>query len=124
VKEISMPNLVGEVPYMCFYYMTSLEKVLDLGSITVVGNSAFQFCRKLTYIKLPSTVVTINNAFGNCSALSTLIVENPNPPTLFEGAFNSSPSISIYVPNNSVDAYKTAWSAYAGKIKPLSEYQE
>ena len=32
----------------------------------------------------------------------------------------------IYVPNESVDTYKTAtnWSTYADIIKPLSEYVE
>ena len=32
----------------------------------------------------------------------------------------------IYVPDNSVDAYKAAtnWSQYADRIKPLSEYVE
>lgn len=40
--------------------------------------------------------------------------------------FKDSVAEVICVPNDSVESYKTAenWSAYASKIKPISEYKE
>ena len=47
-----------------------------------------------------------------------------NPPSILPGAMGNSPNISkIYVPAESVEAYKTAtnWSTYAPKIEAISE---
>ena len=43
--------------------------------------------------------------------------KSTTPPTLGTGAFDTNaPSRKIYVPSESVDAYKTNWSAYADAI--------
>ena len=45
------------------------------------------------------------------------------PPTCGSNAFSQSGSCNIYVPDDSVNAYKTAnnWSTYESYIKPISE---
>ena len=77
---------------------------------------------------LPSTITSIGRqCFFQCSQLVTFICRNTTPPTLDSGVFESTNSaLSIYVPDESVDAYKTAtnWVNYASIIKPLSEYVE
>lgn len=57
----------------------------------------------------------------------TLIIDNPSVPVLeSRNIFLGGNIPLIYVPDESVEAYKTAtnWSDYADKIKPLSEYVE
>ena len=77
-------------------------------------------------IELPSTVTTIGqNAFVNCTGLTRISIAAATPPTLGANAFaNCSALTGIYVPDDSVEAYKTAtnWSAYANKILPLSQF--
>ena len=57
----------------------------------------------------------------------TMICEAVTPPSLGDSIFHASGSKTfdfVYVPDGSVEAYKTAvnWSAYADKILPLSQY--
>ena len=56
-----------------------------------------------------------------------LILPNTStPPSLASNTFNSlSPVSRIYVPDASVDAYKTAtnWITYASYIYPISDYK-
>ena len=56
--------------------------------------------------------------------LNTVVINAENPPELNESAFKNCRVLNnIYVPDDSVVAYKAAaiWSTYANKIKPISE---
>ena len=115
----------------------SLIGIENLGKITTIGDAAnsskgcFGNQKSLTYVKLPNTLTNIGNyAFKDCSSLVTFICNATTPPTLASEVFTNTPIASktgtIYVPDDSVDAYKgaTNWSTYADIIKPLSEYVE
>jgi hypothetical protein len=121
----------------------------SLANLTTINNS-FGTCRKLSKVTLPNSITTLNNyafinasslpminvhsvttignkVFSGCSNLKTFIVENTTPPTLGTNVFDYTPSdLSIYVPDQSVQAYREAsgWSAYANQILPLSQYVE
>lgn len=76
-------------------------------------------------LTLPSTLETIGDySFLNITSL-TVIVKAVEPPII--GGYQSfGGGVSkIYVPNESVDAYKESesWKRYADKIKPMSEYE-
>lgn len=104
-----------------------LAKVTLPNSITTLNNYAFINASSLPMINVHSVTTIGNNAFSNCSKLKIFIVENPTPPTLGNNVFSSTPSdMSIYVPDQSVTAYREAsgWLDYADRIKPLSEYVE
>lgn len=92
------------------------------------GLGAFNSCTLLTFVDFPSTVTSIGRqCFFQCSGLVTFICRNITPPTLGGQVFDSTnAALSIYVPDSAVDVYKgaTGWTAYASKIKPLSEYVE
>ena len=48
--------------------------------ITAVGSNAFYGCDQLQVISLPDTVTQLDkNAFGNCAALSSILVDAKNP---------------------------------------------
>ena len=116
-----------------------LVRVENLGTITKTGttsgnyesNGIFRNSKKLEFARMPSTITQIGiSAFYHCTALQTIIIEAITPPTLCGNVFTDTPIASktgtIYVPDASVDAYKSAsgWSNYADIIKPLSEYVE
>ena len=89
--------------------------------ITGFSSSCFRFS-KCDLLDLPFGIATIPNYSQN---ITVLIVRAVTPPTLtVYSNFNS--ATNIYVPDGSVDAYKTAssWTRFASKISPLSEYTD
>ena len=62
-----------------------------------------------------------NNAFDNCSSLTSITVNATTPPYLGSSAFEGS-TCPIYVPAESVNAYKSAysWIDYASRIQPIT----
>ena len=115
-------RFIGDGAFNQCYYFTSIT-IPD--SVTSIGIGAFGNCNNLTSIDIPNSVTTIGNgAFQRCRRLTNITVEAVTPPTLGSNAFdNTSSNLVIYVPDESVDAYKTAnrWSSYASIIKPISE---
>lgn len=85
-------------------------------------------CTNLKHVRLQAVTSITNMTFANCTALEYIIIDNTTVPTLsHSNAFNNTNNCPIYVPDASVDAYKTAsadWSTHASRIKPLSEYVE
>lgn len=76
----------------------------------------------LTRIVLPDNINIINNyAFYNCSSLAYIVIKSNTPPTLYSSAIPT--QTIIYVPNESVEAYKEAdvWNTIANRIKPINE---
>lgn len=61
-----------------------------------------------------------------CTNLLAIIILATIPFSLSSGALNETKNCPIYVPDEAVDAYKTAtnWAAYADRIKPISEKPE
>ena len=97
---------------------------LTIGSHpTSIGESMFQNCKKLTTLVIPSNISSINAyAFYQCSGLTSITVESVTPPTLGGyGVFDGTNNCPIYVPLESVDAYKAAsgWSDYASRIQAI-----
>lgn len=91
-------------------------------SLTTIGDSAFKDTL-LTSVTLGSNITSIGTyAF---LSVSEATIKAVTPPSIsrYSVTFPSSIS-SIYVPDESVETYKTAsgWSKYyADKIKPISE---
>ena len=94
-----------------------------LDSVKTVADNAFVRAYNLTItIGTGLTGFTGSDVFYYDNV--TMIIHATTPPTVNSSAFNRATFIAIYVPDDSVDAYKAAsiWSAQASKIHPLSEY--
>lgn len=118
---------------------TNIERIENLGSVSAINSDysydnrkTFGFCSNLTIAKLPSTLTVLaKRAFQNDTKLHTVVCYAVVPPEMtivsLKDAFDGCSALtSIYVPDESVEAYKTAtgWQSHATKIKPLSEYVE
>lgn len=151
IDDLSLPNLTSLGSNA--FYGVKIKKISNLGKITALptGTSSTQnFGNKstLTEVVLPDTLTSIpqysfsgyaalancdipstctyigSRAFYGANSLSTIVCHATTPPTIASDTFGSNASdFAIYVPDASVDAYKTAtnWATYADQIKPLSE---
>jgi hypothetical protein len=104
---------------------TSLEKVEFPSAISLSGNYSFQLGR--TMIIGPNCTSLGGRIWQGNNALREFVCKAVIPPTYTGYPLSGTDSsMSIYVPDGSVDAYKAAsgWSGFASQIKPLSEYIE
>jgi hypothetical protein len=136
---IYLPNLTGTLGGASFA-KTNIKGVKNLGAITTLGGSAvyypssygagpFTDCTELEYAILPETITssTSGAAFKGCTSLRAIIILGSSPFSMaYQGDFDNTNDCPIYVPDASVESYKTAtnWNRYADRIKPLSEYVE
>ena len=125
LEEFDIPSGVTEIKYECFENCTSLSSVTIPNSVTKIVDSAFKGCSSLISVNIPSGVTSIGDmAFYQCSGLTSVIVNAITPPDLGISAFNGS-TCPIYVPAQSVNAYKTqgtivsGWNKYASRIRAI-----
>lgn len=123
LTQIDMPDSVTSIQGRAFHSCYSLTSVTIPSGVTSIGEEAFNRCRSLKYVTIPSGVTSIDQqAFAACSGLTSVTVSATTPPTLGIAAFDNTNNSPIYVPAESVDAYKSAtiWSSYASRIQPIS----
>ena len=79
-----------------------------------LGDMAFYSCDNLERITLPEGLRFIGqNVFQDCLALDTVEMLGTTPPTLASNAFSNVQSLTVLVPCQSGDTYRSApnWSA-------------
>ena len=98
---------------------------VTVGNCTAqIGQTCFEDFFQLQTVYISSTVSSIRQqAFYGCSALTTVTIEATTPPAMvWNNTFQGCTSLQhIYVPAQSVNAYKTAqyWDTYANLIEPI-----
>ena len=136
VEELYLPNLTVFLndSNSMFGYMGALKEI-DFPKLTTIPSldNTFANCSSVTKINLPNLGATSikRSCFANCYALHTLVLGGEFKTLESTVAFNNTGNAAekpfyIYVPDDLVDTYKTAtnWTAYADKIKPMSELEE
>ena len=106
------------------FYINDVE-VKDLvipAGVDTIGGEAFARCDGLTSVTIPNSVTAIGwEAFWACHSLTSITCYATNPPTCGGSCFESvDKSIPVYVPAQSVNAYKQAeeWKAFTN-ILPI-----
>ena len=124
--NVNIPDSVITVGVESFSECWNVENVILGNSIVNIERMAFRSCLKLKSIVIPDSVTSIGiSAFYNCNKLSAVVCKAIVPPTLGTTVFlATNTALQIYVPDQSVEAYKSAegWLDYTDKIKPLSDY--
>ena len=106
-----------------FQGCSSLVNAKDIPSGVTNMDFTFSHCSSLVKAPtIPSGVTRIGYTFQYCTSLKELTLLQTTPPTYRDTLKGCSSLETIYVPDESVDAYKTAtgWSEFADKFKPLS----
>ena len=117
--SVTIPDSVKRIEAVAFNGCSNLTNINLPNGITYIGDGAFAGCN-FTSITIPDSVKCIQIvAFGGCSSLRSVYCKATTPPTGYNDMFyENAPDRKIYVPTESVDAYKSAeyWSYYASAI--------
>ncbi len=126
-QPLVIPNSVTSIGAEAFGVWPSNNQPLIIpDSVTSIGYGAFSFWQSNNQpLIIPDSVTSIgNSAFYNWLLVPYVEIQATTPPTLANvEAFNGQNDAPIYVPDESVDAYKTAtnWVALADRIFPISD---
>lgn len=98
-----------------------------LEGIGKISREAFAHCTLLETIEIPESVAEIDaSILTDCSSLKEVKVYRKTPPAMRYDIFDGMLPEKIYVPEESVEEYKTAqgWITYAEIIFPMVEVEE
>lgn len=145
LTDINFPEGITSIGKQAFYDCIKLNNVKLPNTLISIGNGSFYNCVGFTSVEIPNSVTTIEDkAFKDCNNIKAIIIGN-GITFIGENAFDNSASIvyckateppvldkyngyyagqqfntnaTIYVPMQSVDAYKSAdtWGFYKDDI--------
>lgn len=126
LRSIDIPETVTSIVNGAFNGCKSLENVIIPESVTKILKESFMGCESISTIAIPSAVTNVGeNAFRSMTSLKVFISNPATPPTCGSLVFFGTPSdMRIYVPDQSVQAYREAsgWLSYANQILPMEAY--
>lgn len=127
--ECIIPSGVTSIGISAFSYCEHLTSVVIPDSVTTLGQTAtwttgpFYWCNNLLTVIIGTGITSIGSqTFFNCTGLTSITIKATTPPTLVDTkTFTNTNNCPIYVPAESVEAYKAAtnWSTYASRIQAI-----
>ena len=126
MESVSLPNSLTFISAGALNGAHKLTSIAIPNNVTTIGDKALSNCYELTTIILGSGLQEISaNALGHSlNAQSVVTCYAVTPPTCREGVFGSHDNVPLYVPAESVDAYKAAevWKKF--DVQPIDEETE
>ena len=107
LREITIPAGVTTIYGYSFQRCTSLSEITLPEGVTSIGDNAFQGCASLTRVNLPTSLESIGrNAFSGISTSPIVQIQAANPPEISTSYLPFDYNTIIYVPDESINAYK------------------
>ena len=118
LTNVSLPNSITRIDNDSFSSCVSLTNINIPSGVTALANAAFRGCSGLLSLNLINVSQIGSDAFRDCTSLTSITVNMVTPPNMGSSALYNTNNCPIYVPVQSVEAYKTAtnWSTYADRI--------
>lgn len=105
------------------FQLCSIQDNLDLSGCNFANNRLYFTVYNSYNVKnviLPSSLTSLSNSLGSCDTLESVTILATTPPSLDRASFGSCPELRvIYVPSESVNDYKTAWSRVSSLIQSI-----
>ena len=118
ITNLTIGSGVTVVGSNAFSGCSGISNDLNLPNVTRLNTAAFAGCRNLHSVTIGSGCTRIEGSvFKNCSGMTSFTIYAETPPTMGSYVFEGT-TCNIYVPQNSVDAYKAkyGWRSYASRI--------
>lgn len=122
LKYVHIPQGITMLDINTFQSDIALQTIDLPEGLTSIGDGCFQYCSSLQEIVFPSTTTSIGGySLRYCSQLKSITCLATNPPALGNDTVfdDNHQDRLIYVPAESVEAYKTAWSKWANSITSI-----
>ena len=118
LTTVLLPNTLTAI---AFSGCSSLTEINLPANLTSIGESAFYDCSSLTEIHLPASLTWIGGyAFDQCTSLTKVTCHALVPPTSYYYYICDSTIENLYVPAESIQAYKDSdWAYYFENILPI-----
>lgn len=126
---ITIPSSVLTIEATAFNGCTGMTSVIFGNNVYYIGEAAFYGCSGIREITIPSSLRQLGwSTFQYCSGLTSITCLATTPPNIFHpqgvtpDPFYDTNNCPIYVPAESVNAYKSAsgWSTYASRIQAIT----
>lgn len=126
ISSIIFPENLVFLGYECFMYNSRLSGTLEIPSrISAINHGTFANCTLLEEVIIGDNITKIEGeAFGGCYNLTSIVVNNPEPPLLTTYQWDSSvydpfygvpkDNFTVQVPEKSVELYRqaTGWKEF------------
>ena len=107
LTSIKIPKGVTTLKDYTFQGCTSLTHITLPEGVTSIGDYAFYGCASLTRVNLPASLESIGkNAFSGISTSPVIQIQAANPPEISTSYLPFDYNTIIYVPDESINAYK------------------
>lgn len=108
LRKVDFPEGLRTIEEYAFQYCALDSAKLPIG-LTSLGENAFEECKNLKYIELPSYIGNYNRNFRGCTAVDKVVCRSATPPGItqdpfYQGAAKS--DITLVVPSFAVVNYK------------------
>ena len=119
LPSIEIPNSVTSIEEQAFSLCDALTSIEIPNSVTSIGHQAFYNCYRLASVTIGNSVTDIaREAFYAIPALTSITFKGSNPPKSLENVFKApNENVSVYVPANSIEDYKTKLGGLSSKVK-------
>lgn len=123
--DLIFTNVEGDIGTNAFNNCSKIKSITIGNGCTEILGGAFAYCTGLKKLDIGTGLKSASSYLLNNCNLHEIILRATTPPSIHLYTWTDLSKCPIYVPDESVEAYKSAtnWVNYKDRIKPLSEIE-